>query len=127
MKILMRKSIGLIGLLLLLQGCISAPPEVSASIPLIQGQKQYTGDYLSEDFSQKVESAMQGDTLRYQGNTMLIGKEYTSALGLNCKAVRIFEQNYTGYDSTVCMSSNGWFLASSLTVKSPETSTREVQ
>ncbi|HEY9032252.1 MAG TPA: hypothetical protein VIM93_12890 [Kangiella sp.] len=123
----MRKSIGLTGLLLLLQGCVSAPPEVTASIPLIQNQKAYSGDYVAEDFSQKIENAMQGDTLHYQGNTILVGKEYTSALGLNCKAVRIFEQNYTGYDSTLCMSKSGWFIASSLTVKSPETSTREVQ
>ncbi|MBD3668011.1 MAG: hypothetical protein HUJ16_08635 [Kangiella sp.] len=119
MKNSVRNCLLLIGTLLALQGCVSAPPEVSASIPLIQGQKAYSGDYLSEDFSRIIQGATEGDTLQYQGDTILVGKEYTSALGLSCKSVRVFEKNYTGYDSTVCMTSSGWFMASSLTVKSP--------
>lgn len=122
MNIPMLKTICLIGSLLVLQGCISAPPEVSASIPLIQNQKVYAGNHLSQDFSQMIEGASEGDILHYQGSSVLIGKEYTSALGLNCKAVRVLEQNYTGYDTTVCMTQSGWFMASSLTVKSPVTS-----
>lgn len=123
MKISLRKGFFIIVSLLALQGCVSAPPEVSASIPLIQGQKVYSGNYLSQDFSRIIESSTEGDTLQYQGDTILIGKEYTSALGLNCKSVRVFEKNYTGYDSTVCMTNSGWFMASSLTVKSPSSST----
>ncbi|WP_018625580.1 hypothetical protein [Kangiella aquimarina] len=119
MKNSVRKGLLLIGTLLALQGCVSAPPEVSASIPLIQDQKVYSGNYLSEDFSRIIQGATEGDTLQYQGDTILVGKEYTSALGLNCKSVRVFEKNYTGYDSTVCMTTSGWFMASSLTVKSP--------
>lgn len=96
--------------LVLLQACVSAPPEVYASVPLINSKSPHLGEYLPVDIQASVESKKAGERLIYNNKKMKIGRDYMSALGLNCKEVQVVSKVSISYETSICKSEKGWFL-----------------
>lgn len=100
--------------LFLLQACVSAPPEVYASVPLINGTTEFSGEYLPESAQSSIESRESSGYLTVGDNRMMLGKSYISAMGLNCKEVQVINQDKSSYETSVCKSDKGWFLIPTL-------------
>ncbi|WP_223669282.1 hypothetical protein [Kangiella shandongensis] len=100
--------------LIFLQSCVSAPPEVYASVPLINGESHPSGEYLPEGMQASLESKKAGEHFTYDNKQMKLGRDYMSALGLNCKEVQVVSKVTVSYETSICKSEKGWFLIPSL-------------
>ena len=117
MNRLIRKTIPLTATLLILQGCVSAPPEVSASIPLIGKQVTQEGDYLPKEIQTTISATESGKVIPFNNKKIIVGRKYMSAMGLNCKEVIITDTSSMNYETSICKSKQGWFLVPDLMAK----------
>lgn len=99
---------------LALQACVSAPPDVHASIPLISSQGEQEGEYLSEALQNVMKNRESGEVLSSRSKKILLGRDYVSAMGLNCKVVVITESELMNYETSMCQSEKGWFIVPDL-------------
>jgi hypothetical protein len=98
----------------ILQACVSAPPDVHASIPLINKQAVQEGEYLAEELQSVISKTEIGGVLSSGHRKIILGHSYVSAMGLSCKEVVVTDSTAMNYETSVCKSKQGWFLVPDL-------------
>lgn len=95
-------------------GCASSPPVIKASVALIDKpiESQPTNLTLPLALNEAVQTRPQGYASIYKGVLFSLGKKYTSALGVECRALYLSNENNKVKKErrTVCkdQTSNQW-------------------
>ena len=81
--------------ILFMLGCTSSPPVIKASVALIDKpiESKNINNALPEKLSNAVQTRPQGYVSIYNGTMMLLGNKYTSALGSECRAIYLSDEN----------------------------------
>jgi len=75
-------------------GCTSSPPVIKASVGLINKPiESEKVNALPTELDKAVQGRPQGYVSIYNGTMMLLGKKYTSALGTQCRAIYLSDEN----------------------------------
>lgn len=91
MKIL---SLVIISLSTLLSACSSAPPQVEASISLINTDKLSKKQQLvPQELWQDLHERLNGEAITYKQVNIVFGDKYLSALGVTCRKVFLKKQS----------------------------------
>ena len=65
--------------------CSQTPPEVNASVALVEQTPTRNLSRVPDKISLELENARQGANINYKNFTLILGKKYTSALGNLCR------------------------------------------
>jgi hypothetical protein len=109
-------SLGAIAVLFL-SACSSQPRQVQATIPLVP-PKAISGQEIGQQHWQALESN-ETSLIDHQGQRILVGEKFTSALGLTCRKLTVTEDNQPPSERIACaqmttdeqgQSVSQWFL-----------------
>lgn len=114
LNILRLKVVVATGCSLLLLGCASQPPQVSANVPLVSERPELSSQFFSNDVSQHIDTATPGDEIVSEEGIVQIQQSYISAMGLRCNRVLVKPQAQPVNESVICKSDQGWFAVNSL-------------